>query len=63
MEAYQERVTAEKSEIIEKLDKLDQFMSSSRFITVSPVEKARLIRQHLIMQLYEQVLSERVSAF
>jgi hypothetical protein len=63
MEAYQERVVAEKAELSDKLSKLEAFVMGKAFDSVSAPEQARLSRQCLIMQLYVQVLSERIEAF
>lgn len=63
MQLHQQRVINEKSELSEKLSKLESFLSSPLFSTISGAEQAKLSRQFLIMQLYEQVLSERISAF
>lgn len=63
MEAYQQRVVDEKAEVSEKLEKLETFLGSANFTKVPHQEQTRLARQSLIMQLYEQVLSERIAAF
>lgn len=63
MQPHQERVVQEKSDLSEKVDKLDTFINSGKYASLPADEQARLTRQHLIMQLYEQVLSERIAAF
>ena len=60
---HQQRVVDEKSELSEKLDKLEGFEGGAVYSTLAPAEQSRLTRQLLIMKLYEQVLSERVAAF
>jgi len=60
---FQDRVRAEKNNLSEKLDKLETFHDSSTFSSLSPEEQSRLARQLLIMQLYEQVLAERIANF
>lgn len=63
MQPHQERVVAEKAELSDKLDKLETFEGGAIFTGLPPAEQSRLTRQLLIMRLYEQVLSERISAF
>lgn len=63
MQPHQERVVQEKAELSEKVDKLETFIGGSIYASLPPAEQSRLTRQHLIMQLYEQVLSERIAAF
>lgn len=63
MEPYQERVVEEKNALVEKMNKMDPFLGTVSYANLSPDEQARLSRQYLIMQLYAQVLEERISAF
>ena len=63
MKPHQERVITEKSELSEKVDKLETFVGGSIFASLPGPEQARLSRQFLIMRLYEQVLNERIAAF
>lgn len=60
---YQQRVVDEKAELSDKTDKLEAFICDFTYNGLPPAEQSRLTRQHLIMQLYEQVLSERISSF
>ena len=60
---HQQRVVDEKTQLSEKLDKLETFTGTGVFAGLDPAEQSRLQRQFLIMQLYEQVLAERISAF
>ena len=63
MQIYQERVVDEKSELSEKLEKLEAFIGGTIYNSLPPSEQTILSRQLLIMQLYEQVLSERIGSF
>ena len=63
MQPHQQRVVDEKAELSDKLDKLETFVGGAIYNSLPPDEQARLTRQKLIMELYEQVLSERISAF
>lgn len=63
LKPHQQRVVDEKTQLTEKLEKLDAFLGGSVYSSLPSDEQSRLSRQHLIMQLYEQVLSERISGF
>lgn len=63
MQTYQERVVAEKRELDERGDKLDQFILSDRFGTLPAAEQERMKRQLEIMGKYSEVLGERIAAF
>lgn len=63
MEPHQQRVVDEKEQLSEKLEKLEVFTGGSIYAGLPAAEQTRLSRQLLIMQLYEQVLSERIAAF
>ena len=63
MEAYQERVVEEKAALAEKLEKLMEFQKAPPFYRLPPAEQRRLVRQTQIMQMYIDVLNERIEAF
>lgn len=63
MAPHQSRVIEEKMELSDKVFKLATFISGSVFAGLPAAEQTRLSRQYLIMQLYEQVLEERIAAF
>lgn len=60
---HQLRVVEEKQELDTKRVKLDAFIHGETFPTLDPSEQARLRRQSIIMELYSQVLGERIDAF
>jgi len=61
---HQQRVIVERRELKDRLLKLRIFINNSPvFRTLSEDEQDRLGRQMLIMQLYLDVLSERVYSF
>lgn len=60
---HQQRVIDEKEQLSKNLQKLEMFTGGPIYASLPPPEQVRLSRQLLIMQLYEQVLSERISAF
>lgn len=63
MQPHQQRVIEEKGQLSERLDKLETFVGGAIYSSLPAPEQSRLSRQLLIMQLYEQVLSERIAAF
>lgn len=63
MQAHQERVVAEKTELDEKLAKLNIFIGGKVFATLPDGEQIRLARQANVMKDYSDVLSERIAAF
>jgi hypothetical protein len=65
MERYQQRVIDEHAELNDRLHKLIEFFGTGQDLQIGlpAPEKTRLSRQMLIMQLYEQVLRERIDAF
>lgn len=60
---HQERVIAEKKELDERGNKLDQFILSEKFGTLPAAEQERMKRQLEIMGKYSEVLGERIAAF
>jgi len=63
MESFQERVVIEKNELDSRLEKLIKFIGSDKFDGVPGLEQNRLRRQQLIMELYSEVLVERINNF
>lgn len=63
MQAYQERVIAEKNELKERGDKLEQFILTDTFSRLPVAEQERMKRQLEIMAEYHEVLVERIAAF
>lgn len=60
---WQKRVIAERRELTERLVKLRDFLDSNGVAALPPAELRRLHRQLKIMQLYDDVLYERIEAF
>lgn len=63
MKPHQQRVIDEKTDLDEKLEKLNSFSQSDIFALLPEDEKERLARQSKIMDRYSVVLGERISAF
>lgn len=63
MEAHQERVITEKTELDEKVRKLDQFLLGALFNTLPQAERGRLVEQSAVMRRYAEILADRIAAF
>ena len=64
MEPHQQRVVDEKEKLDAKIAALDNFICNSETFKQLPFEeKARLSRQFSFMELYSDVLGERIAAF
>lgn len=63
MEAFQQRLIDEHKNLQEKISKLDEFIFSGRVLKTSPAEQVRLRLQLKFMELYAEVLNDRISAF
>jgi hypothetical protein len=64
MEAYQERVIAEKRELDEKIEKLNTWLEK-HWLTPgpNPYDFGLLIRQFVFMTAYSEVLGARIATF
>lgn len=64
LQPHQQRVVDEKAELNEKLNKLTSFvLDSPIFKDLPQAERGRLLRQMVLMQLYSEVLADRIAAF
>ncbi len=63
MAPHQERVVTEKAELDEKRTKLSAFFDTDLFASIDEDERRRLLRQADAMQVYSQILGERIAAF
>lgn len=63
MEAHQERVIAEKKELDERSEKLEQFTLTDTFEGLDGAERERLSRQLEVMGEYSEILGERIANF
>ncbi len=63
MEPHQQRVVDEKAELDERIENLGDFCNTPIFASLEQVEQNRLNRQFMIMELYAQVLGERIAEF
>lgn len=63
MEAYQERVVAERGGLSEKINKLRTFLGSSIFSNLDIEDRRLLTMQYLAMAAYRDILNERIAAF
>lgn len=56
-----ERVTAERAELMEKIDKLDSFIDSTTFVDLG-IEHSRLMSEQIrVMDRYADILDRRIS--
>lgn len=60
---HQQRVLAEKTELDDRLTRLQTFFSNSIFSGLPADEQDRLQKQAIAMQAYSEVLGERIEAF
>jgi len=63
MQPHQQRVVDEKTELDEKIEKLNTFTDTDIFKVLPVAEQGRLVRQLAIMNNYSGVLGERIAAF
>jgi len=60
---HQQRVVDEKTELDEKLTKLEAFFKTAIFMGLDSKEQDRLMRQSTYMNSYSEVLRERIDNF
>jgi len=63
MEPHQQRVVREKDELDAKIASLIAFIVSDNFNGICESERKRMRRQEVLMELYSEVLAERIAAF
>lgn len=63
MKPHQERVVTEKSDLDEKISKLNAFIGTGTFKDLDSHEKASLDRQLRAMRNYSRALAERIERF
>ena len=60
MTTFIERLETEKSELDDKISKLNNFLNSDNFKTISEYQQLKLTEQVTYMMLYSRVLNERL---
>lgn len=63
LELHQQRVVDEKRELDEKISKLEPFIKSNKFDSLSMEERSLLRAQLLAMQSYTEILLKRIAFF
>lgn len=63
MEAYQERVVAEKKELDERHSKLKAFLETSVFCALPSQERQLLREQAEVMRQYSDILTRRIESW
>ena len=54
-------ITVEHAELVDRAQKLREFLASEGFLSLVPAEQLRLTRQYTAMGQYIQVLAERIA--
>ena len=63
MQPYQIRVIEERDQLAERLSKLFAFIRTSIFSQLSETETHRIDKQRIIMEMYLDVLNDRIRNF
>jgi hypothetical protein len=63
VEAHQERVLEERTQLNDRLVKLDSFLYTEKFNCLSMDDQDLLITQQAIMEQYLDVLDQRIANF
>jgi hypothetical protein len=63
MQDWQNRVVEESDELVEKLNKLSNFIDSKEYDALPNREQDLLFKQHRLMREYADVLAERLRGF
>lgn len=63
MQMYQHRVVNEKTDLDDRLEKLEGFIGCTVFRGLPAAEQDRLNRQVVLMRALSAVLAERIEAF
>jgi hypothetical protein len=61
MSTFKERLIDEKSQLDEKIEKLEAFTLGEHFQKIEAVQKSLLNAQLLAMKTYSQILTERLA--
>ena len=60
---HQQRVVAERDELIDRLQKLMAFLASPTFDALPKEERHHLVQQQAAMSLYATILGSRIAGF
>jgi tetrahydromethanopterin S-methyltransferase subunit B len=60
-ETFKDRLLREKSDLEEKMQKLNAFQLSEKFAEIDPVQMTLMNIQFFAMQTYSQILTERIA--
>ena len=63
MQDWQQRVVDEARELMERKDRLHEFMQTEAFLNLSSRDKDLLDLQHYLMMAYARVLTTRIARF
>lgn len=60
---YQQRAIDEKTELDERIEKLNKFLATGTFAELPQDEQDRMQRQAKYMRRYSEILGQRIEAF
>lgn len=63
LQPHQQRVVDERTELVEKLGKLDKFIDGDVFDTLPPEDQKLLEVQQSLMTHYAKILDQRIARF
>jgi hypothetical protein len=63
MNPFEERVVDERKDLQGKHERLTAFIDGHIYKMLQKDEQVRLLRQHFVMQLYINILTERIQNF
>lgn len=63
MAPHEERVQLEYEELSQRLSKLKRFIKTEEFMELHPVERDALAAQAKYMELYQNILVQRIARF
>ncbi len=61
--SYKEKVIVEQQELLEKISKLELFLSNGNHSDIELDHKALLVKQLIVMKEYNRILTERLLLF
>ena len=60
MDKEMEELTKEQTELVDKINKMDEFIESDEFEKLDNIQKALIRAQYKAMDTYNQILFERI---
>ena len=63
MNEWQDRLTAEATELSSRIEELEEFITSDAFSELDDIDRKLLVRQRDLMVNYHRILGQRISRF